>query len=158
MICFNHDKGLFNLRVAGLVFHHDHVLLHHALHELFWTVPGGRCEMMENTAATVRREFAEELGVDVQVERLVALVENFFEYESTMCHELCFYYSVTLPAHSPLLDVDRTMSAVDGGVPLEFRWFPVGTLHEVEIRPTCLVEIVRANETEPGIRHILHAG
>lgn len=158
MISFDLDTCRFNLRVAGLAFHREHVLLHRATHELFWTAPGGRCEPLEYSEATVRREFAEELGVEIRVDRLLALVENLFEYEGRKCHELCFYYSVTLPENSPLLDLDARIAAVDAGVELEFRWFPVVSLDALEIRPTCLVDIVRGANACDGVRHIEHAG
>jgi 8-oxo-dGTP pyrophosphatase MutT (NUDIX family) len=38
-------KQLFQMRVAGLGFRNGHVLVHRAVHEPFWTFPGGRAEM-----------------------------------------------------------------------------------------------------------------
>lgn len=154
MLSFALENCRFNFRVAGLALHDGHLLLHHALHEPFWTAPGGRCEAMEPTHTTVVREFAEELNVMIVVERLAAVVENFFAYEGARCHELCFYYRIALPENSSLLDRTIPISAVDMGVPLEFRWFAVDRLEEVEIRPTCLARIVRWAEEHP--LHIVH--
>ena len=41
-----------------------------------WSVPGGKCEPGESTAAACVREAREETGLDVQVQRLAGRVER----------------------------------------------------------------------------------
>mgnify|MGYP000601519122 CR=1 FL=1 len=48
--------------------------------------PHGGVEFGEESHVGVRREFQEELGVDVSVPRQLATVENIFEFEGTHAH------------------------------------------------------------------------
>src|SRR5690606_33744841 len=94
-------ERIFQMRVAGLGFCDGHLLVHRAVHETFWTLPGGRAEFGEDSAQTLRREMMEELGVEVTVGRLLWVVENFFSYEGSDWHELGFYYLMELPGQFP---------------------------------------------------------
>ncbi|MDD5067435.1 MAG: NUDIX hydrolase [bacterium] len=62
-------KKKFQIRVAGISFFHDKILLitHKKNGSEYWVVPGGRCEWSEPAADAVRREFKEELDLDVKV-------------------------------------------------------------------------------------------
>ena len=42
LITIKDGKRRFNHRIAGLAFRDGHVLVHRAIHETFWTFPGGR--------------------------------------------------------------------------------------------------------------------
>lgn len=124
-IRFN-DKGRrFNARVAGLALRDDHLLIHRAVHEPFWTIPGGTAEMGEDSRTTLVREMQEELGVDVTVGRLLFLVENFFTFEKRAWHEIGWYYLMDLPSIFPFSTDGRIIhEIVDGKNRLEFKWVP----------------------------------
>src|SRR5579884_2715922 len=94
---FAHRQPGFNVRVAGVCIHRDHVLLSRGEQDDFWALPGGRLEFDESTAAALQREMREEIGVEVVVGSLLWLVENFFEYNGVATHELLFIYEFTLP-------------------------------------------------------------
>ncbi|HEX6544513.1 MAG TPA: NUDIX hydrolase [Ktedonobacterales bacterium] len=148
MISFTVDGVRFNLRAAAVIIDEGHVLLHRASYEAFWSLPGGRVEAGESAAATVARELAEELGptLDARVERLLWVIENFFRYEGTQCHELGMYYLVTLGASSSLLAKDRIHDGIEDDLPLHegehvrliFQWFPLDSLVRVPLYPTLL--------------------
>src|SRR6218665_1129428 len=94
-------KARFNYRVAGLGFREGHVLVHRAVHEPFWTFPGGRAEVGETSEETLKREMVEELGVIADIGPLLWVAENFFHYEGKDWHELGFYYRMELPESFP---------------------------------------------------------
>ena len=50
--------------------------------------------MLELTEDTIGREMKEELGIDIEVERLLWIGESFFSIEGVKFHELCFYYLI----------------------------------------------------------------
>lgn len=148
MISFLVDEVRFNFRAAAVIIDDGHVLLHRAAHEGFWSLPGGRVEAGEPSAATIARELVEELGpaFDAQVDRLLWVVENFFVYEATRSHELGMYYLVKLGASNPYLDKARTFDGVEDDLPhyegehirLVFQWFPLDSLADVPLYPTIL--------------------
>ena len=65
MIPFEEGKARFVYRLAGIALHSDQVLLHVMIHVNFWSVPGGRGELLEPSPETLRREMRDELGMNV---------------------------------------------------------------------------------------------
>ena len=124
MICFEQGNHRFNYRIVGVAIHNDSVLLHRADHEAFWTLPGGRGELGETAEETLKREMLEELETDVDVDRLLWVVENFFEYEGVRYHELALYFLIRFRPGSARLH-SEAFDGAEGRVPLRFRWFPV---------------------------------
>jgi 8-oxo-dGTP pyrophosphatase MutT (NUDIX family) len=110
------------MRVAGLGFREGHVLVHRAVHEPFWTFPGGRAEIGETSEETLRREMIEELGAEVAVGRLLWMVENFFHYERRDWHELGLYYLMDIPQSFPFRPEEIVHRLKDGDDNLEFKW------------------------------------
>ena len=103
MISYKEGSQGFNYRMAGICIHNDKVLLHKTGPELYWTLPGGRSELQEDTATTVKREFLEESGYEVEVGRPLWFVENFFDNHRTQWHEVSVFYQVDFPVGSPCL-------------------------------------------------------
>jgi hypothetical protein len=85
----------------------------------------------------------EELEIAVQVGRLLWLVENFFEHGGQAFHEIGLYYETAFPAGSPYSDksaVYRRMT--ESGHEVLFQWFPLDTLHALNLVPPFLKECV----------------
>lgn len=122
LIRLNAGSSRFQMRVAGLGFRDGHVLVHRAVHENFWTFPGGRAEIGETSEETLKREMVEELGTEVVVVRLLWSVENFFYYEQRDWHELGLYYLMEIPANFPFHPEDIVHRIRDGDNDLEFKW------------------------------------
>ncbi|HEX6817408.1 MAG TPA: NUDIX hydrolase [Ktedonobacterales bacterium] len=138
MIMQTEPEGRFVYRVAGVAIHDGRVLLHRAESEDFWSLPGGRCELLEPSETALRREMREELGMEVAVERLVWVVENFFALDGLPHHELGLYYKMALPADAPLLDVDMEHRGKEEELALVFRWFPLETIERMGLYPVFL--------------------
>jgi ADP-ribose pyrophosphatase YjhB (NUDIX family) len=153
VITFVLPGGRFIYRAVAVMVQEGHVLLHRAERDDFWSLPGGRCELLETAAATVRREMREELGTDVTVERLLWVVENFFVFDGPH-HELGLYYFVSLPPESGLLDVSATFAGQEEQLPLIFRWFPVADLAGVPLYPVFLRDALRS--MPDTIQHVVN--
>lgn len=147
-------KSLFQMRIAGLGFRDGHVLVHRAVHETFWTFPGGRAEMGETSSETLKREMVEELGVTVEVGRLLWTVENFFHYEDRHCHEFGIYYQMELPAEFPFHPTDIVHRVMDG-TELEFKWVPAtrAALQALDIPPYFIADEIESLPETP--RHVV---
>ena len=135
MISFDKENVRFNFRVAGVILHRDRVLLHTTVQDDFWNLPGGRVEMNEDTSQTIVREIKEELNVDAYIERLAFVREDFFEYDHKSYHEIGFYYVLSLSDEEAILHHTGDFYGVEDNGRLIFRWFPIETLHEIEVYP-----------------------
>ena len=144
-------RRLFQMRIAGLAFREGHLLVHRAVHESFWTLPGGRAEMGEASDETLVREMHEELGVEARVDRLLWVVENFFHYEERDCHELGFFYLMHLPETFPFASDQIVHRVQDGGNELEFKWVPAtrSSLQTLDIPPYFLANEIEDLPTTP---------
>ncbi|MDX9956766.1 MAG: NUDIX domain-containing protein, partial [Anaerolineae bacterium] len=98
MIRLTQNDITFRYRVAGVALHEGRVLLQESPDDHVWALPGGHAETGENATATLVREMQEELGANVQVNRLLWVVENLFPHEGIRHHELGLYFLMDLGA------------------------------------------------------------
>ena len=107
MIEFAAGHPRLNFRVAGVCLHQGHALVQQMEGEAIWALPGGRPALCETSRDALVREMREETGVEVEVGRLLWVMEYFFAYEGTPIHELGFYYVMSLPDHPGVSATDR---------------------------------------------------
>lgn len=125
MIRFEDGDHLFNYRVVGMAIHNQSVFLHQAVGDGFWTCPGGRAEFGETAEQTLIREMREELGVEIEIVRLLWFVENFFTYSDKRCHEIALYFLMRLPAVSKYIIEPGPYPCLEENSKLIFQWFPL---------------------------------
>ncbi len=144
---FRDEGTLFLYRVGGIAVDQGRVLLHRSEFDRFWAIPGGRIGVGETSADALAREMLEETGSDVQVGRLLWVVENFFRFapldqpptDSAHIdhHELGLYLEMQLPPE--LTEAEAFTGTELTGTPdeftLEFRWFPQSSVDQLDIRP-----------------------
>jgi 8-oxo-dGTP pyrophosphatase MutT (NUDIX family) len=147
-------KRIFQMRIAGLAFREGHVLVHRAVHETFWTFPGGRAEMGETSQETLKREMMEELDVEARIDRRLWSVENFFHYEGRSWHELGFYYLMDLPDTFPFHPTDIVHRVRDTH-DLEFKWVEATSkaLRALDIPPYFIADEIENLPATP--RHVV---
>ncbi len=89
----------FNVRTTALIRYKDEVLLSKKSYEDYYSLPGGRVKLGEDSKEALVRELKEELDYDIRKEelRLVRIVENFFTNHDTRFHEYLFIYELFLP-------------------------------------------------------------
>ena len=155
MIRFDEGGRRFNYRIVGVAIHDGLVLLHCAGDEPFWTLPGGRAEIGETAEQTIRREIQEELSTDVEVLRLLWLVENFFDYDGLSYHELALYFLIRFPPDSKPM-TQNAFESTDGETRLRFKWYP---LHEETLLSLPLLPSFLASDLmnlPASMTHIVH--
>jgi len=138
MISFRAGSHRFHLRAGAVVIDSGHLLLHRLEGDAFWALPGGRVNAGEQGRDTIMREFLEELDLRVQCEELLCVGENFFDHEREPHHEIGLYFRVTLPPGAPINDRAALHLGVEGQRHLEFAWFPLASVRELDFRPTAL--------------------
>ncbi|MCJ8006523.1 NUDIX hydrolase [Lederbergia wuyishanensis] len=131
---FKTETAIFNYRVAGIWIENGHVLLHRAVNEENWSLPGGRVALLEESRESIRREFLEELGVDIHIDRLVWIGENFFEYRGKEFHEIGFYYMIT--SNHSLYCIEPFYGLEGDG--LIYKWTPISEIINMELYPRYL--------------------
>ena len=154
MITYREGKVLFNYRVAGIALDGDRVLLHRMEKDDFWALPGGRGELLEVSRDTLQREMFEELGVEIRIERLVWVVENFFEHDEFAFHEIGLYFLIVFPPASSVYEKSEAFEGEEEGVRLIFQWFPRHELEKVRLYPAFLRRSLRA--IPETTEHVVH--
>jgi 8-oxo-dGTP pyrophosphatase MutT (NUDIX family) len=145
------------IRAAGVALQDGHILLHKM--DDFWVLPGGGVIEHETTIAGLKREFQEELGIEVQVKQLLWIVENFFKYNNQPMSGVEFYYLIELPSFVSL----HKQVAFDGyeqetGEILHFEWHKLSELAEIKLLPSFLKEQLKKMETSlpHTVEHIIN--
>jgi len=154
MITIDEGNIHFANRIVGIACDRGRVLLHRAVTDDFWALPGGRAELLETAAETLRREMREEMNEDVDVERLVWIAENFFEHNGRAHHEIGFYFLIHLPPDSPLRQTTEPFDGQEGDLRIIFEWFPVDALEQVYLFPTFLRTGLK--DLPSATTHIVH--
>jgi ADP-ribose pyrophosphatase YjhB (NUDIX family) len=153
-IAFERDGLQFDFRASGIAIQRGHVLLVRIEQYPFWFLPGGHVEIGELADAAMIREMREETGLDVEIDRLVWVVENFFTLDGKRHQELGFFYLVTPPPEASQLDVGKEFYGTEeNGTPLIFRWHRLDALANLALFPSFLGTHLNALPT--SITHIV---
>ncbi len=91
--------------------------------ERFYRPPGGGIDFGEKSETALRREFREELDVEVASLGYLGALENVFTYEGRRGHEIILVHRVELTEERFRLD---TVAGVESdGVVYTARWLPL---------------------------------
>ena len=166
MISFKKDNKVFVYRVAGIAIFNNKLLVHRSIKDDFWSLPGGRCEMLEISKDTLIREMKEEIGVDVFVIRPLYFVENFFHFEEKDFHELSIFYLMEFPTSSKWIFENETFKGIEqdfkiendvyngAGLELIFRWVNLNELDNLRLYPLFLRNSLK--NIKPYPEHIIN--
>lgn len=166
MITFEKGKKRFAFRIAGVAISNNNILLHRSVEDDFWALPGGRCELLENSKDTLIREIKEEIGVEIKIVRPLYFVENFFNYENRACHEVSIIYLMQFPPESKKVVEKDTFYGHESQLGFEkdevygkelrliFRWFNINELENLEVYPSFLRTSLK--NIKPYPEHIIH--
>jgi len=130
MVSFREGNVWFNHRAAGIATRTTpdgavEVLATTERHLPFCYLPGGRVEMAEDTRSALAREMREELGLEVEVGRLLFVVENFHPWDDgkgTYGHEIGLYYAISFPSAPSLYATTDRFDGKDAELDLIFLW------------------------------------
>jgi len=109
--------------VGGVILHDSKVLL--LLRKSppeagFWSLPGGRVELMELVEDALVRELKEELGVEVEIESLLCVTNHIVPADTA--HWVSPAYRVRIVSGTPRNLEPKKTSAIE--------WFPLSQLPE----------------------------
>lgn len=108
----------------------------------WYFLPGGHVEPGESTAAALRRELAEELGIhDPVVGEVLAISENRYTDSRGDHHELNLVFDVSAPG----------IEVLSGEPHLEFEWVDRSRILELDVRPSSLVPVLTGELDGPRL-------
>ena len=86
--------------VLGIVKRDDKILVSKGYdkikNEIFYRSIGGGIEFLENSKDALKREFKEELNIDINVGDFLGISENIFTYNGRNAHKLILFYNVDI--------------------------------------------------------------
>lgn len=130
--------GIFSYRIAGLLIQNDKILIQRDIKDTSYAFPGGHVAFGETSEQTLVREYKEELGVDISIDRMLWIQENFWKWGAKDCHQLCLYYLITLNDETkiPLDGVFHNQDQLENEITkLEFSWVDLSKLKDINIYP-----------------------
>lgn len=144
-ILFKTDDYVFSYRVGGLLIHHGKVLMQKAMGDDGYALIGGHVAFGETTTETLAREYKEEIGADINVERLFMVNESFFPWGNRPCQQINLYYLVSLKDENQI-PLDGTFKALDElgneRIELDMCWIPLEDVADKKIYPPQVKEYI----------------
>lgn len=63
----------------------------------FYRCIGGGIEFQETSDVALKREFMEELGIEISIKKFLGISENIFTFNGKKGHELILFYEIDIP-------------------------------------------------------------
>ena len=131
-----------NIRATGIIIHNNKLLVHNNHKDDFYALMGGRISIGESSEETVKREFKEEIGKDVEIIGYVGTVENFFTTETEKYHEIMFIYQLEFVDEEDK-KIEHTLKNIEGEDYLEYKWLDIDNLENEPLRPEGIIQIIK---------------
>ena len=127
-ICVRCGEGVVNIRVGAIIIKDDKVLMVKNSRDDYYYSVGGRIKFGETAEQAVRREVKEELGCDMEVDRLGFVSEAYFydtvgDDRERLIYEPAFYFYMRVPDGFDL----QGNTFLEDGTPEYLEWVPLGT-------------------------------
>ena len=144
-ITINVDNYKLNVRAAGIMIHNGKILVHKNINSDDYALIGGRVEIGESSANTIKREIKEELGKDVEIIGYISTIENFFEMKGSKYHEIMFVHKIEF-ANEEDKKIEYTMKNIEGKDYLQYEWLEMDKIDEYPLLPRAVKDILKENK------------
>lgn len=134
-----------NIRSAGIIIHNGKVLVHRNVNSDHYALVGGRVEIGENSASTLKREIKEEMGKEIEITGYVSTIENFFEMKDSKYHEIMFVHRAEFVDDEDK-KIEYTIKNIEGEDYLQYEWIEINKIDEYPIVPKAIKEILKENK------------
>lgn len=138
-ILFSQKDFIFSYRVGAVLYRDGEILLQRSLGDEGYALPGGQVAFGEFSQKALARELMEETGAAIQIGRLCAVAEVFFQWQKP-CHQINLYYLAELKNSDAL--PKGSFYAYDSlgreRRDLEFSWISLDALDRIKVYPRCI--------------------
>ena len=131
-----------NVRAAGIIIHNNKVLTHRNTKSNHYTFIGGRVEIGEDSASTVKREIEEELGNKAEIIEHGGVIENFFEMKGSKYHEILFIHRAEF-VNEEDKKIEYTLKNREGKDYLQYEWVNIDKIDDYPVKPAIIKEILK---------------
>ena len=146
-INFKLDDYTFSIRAVGVTVRDGKVLLQREKDGNEYALPGGTVKLGETSVETLVREYKEETGDDIIVNRLIWTEENFWEYGGKKQHSIAFYYLIDFSDDANTIKLNEFISQKDN-CSVILGWVPIEELKNLTVYPTLLKDEIHKLDGE----------
>lgn len=134
-----------NIRAAGVMIHNGKILAHKNGKSGHYALIGGRVEIGENSADTIKREIKEELGKKIEITGYISTIENFFEAKGSKYHEIMFVHKIEF-VNEEDKKIEYTMKNIEGKDYLQYEWLDLKKIDEYPLLPKAIKSVLKENK------------
>ena len=135
------DNYKLNVRAAGVMIHNGKILVHRNINSDHYALIGGRVEIGENSADTIKREIKEELGKNIEITGYISTIENFFEMKGSKYHEIMFVHKIEFTNEDDK-KIEYTLKNLEGKEYLRYEWIELNKLENYRLLPECMKDVL----------------
>ena len=128
--------------VLGIARKNDKILVSEGYdkikNEVFYRCIGGGIDFLEKSVDALKREFKEEVKMDINVGKFLGICENIFTYNGKEGHELILFYEVNIKD----VDYKERYHVIDGNSEFDAMWVDIDkfTNKELKIYPEQMLQ------------------
>lgn len=146
---FKMENEKFKYRVNGLVINNGKLLTLLMKNKTSYCLPGGHVELGEDSRSAMIREMQEEIDTSVDIDKELAIVENFYtDKNNYRTHEISHYYIVTPSSWDKIPSTDYIKAENDKGEIKKhhFVWLDLDKISTYDLTPNYLKEKLIKND------------
>ena len=98
--------------------------------EVFYRSIGGGIEFLEDSKEALKREFKEELNINISVGKFLGIAENIFTYNGKNAHELILFYNVDIKDK----DYKEKYHIIDDNCETDAMWIDITKFKNKELK------------------------
>lgn len=95
----------------------------------FYRCLGGGIEFLENSKEALKREFKEEINIEIEIGKFLGISENIFNYKGKDAHELILFYD----AYINEKDYQEKYKLIDDDLESEAIWIDIDRFKNKEL-------------------------
>ena len=151
-IIIKNGDNSFHSRVRGILEQEGKFLIMRVNEANYFHFPGGHIEIGESSEQATVREIKEEIGVDVIVEKLVCVSEQFFGKVDKRIHETVFYFNVKPKENFKMENTVRFEkgTGIHSGKTNrnELLWVTVEEMQILDVKPEVIKKLIVDNKLD----------
>ena len=134
-----------NIRAGVVIIHNNKILVHRNVNSDHYALIGGRVEIGEDSASTVKREVEEETGKKIEITEYVSTIENFFEMKDSKYHEILFIHKAEFVEEEDK-KIEYTLKNIEGKDYLKYEWIDLDKLEDYPLVPKVIKDVLKEGE------------